>query len=183
MKHAILTELEHAVLGVIWLEQPCTAYTVRMVFQRSPSGDWTASAGAIYPVVRRLERRRLARSAARSGDRRGTRLYRLTKGGETELRAWLRPPLPPAGDLMNMDPLRLRVRFLGALPRGERLAVVQDAQARLRLLATRLRTEAQSSHVSGDMYGYLVTRGVIRSLRAQVAWLSEVQRELANLAC
>ena len=53
------SELEGAVLGVIWQEGPCTAYTIRKQFVASPSPQWSGSAGAIYPLVRRLEKKRL----------------------------------------------------------------------------------------------------------------------------
>lgn len=90
----MLSELEHAVLGVALVVQPCTAYAARVVFQRSPPVHWSGSAGAIYPLIWRLERGRLLRSAARRGDKRGTRLYRFTDSGVGKLRAWLRPSLP-----------------------------------------------------------------------------------------
>ena len=174
----MLSELEHVVLGVVGMEQPCTAYAVRQVFRASPSSHWSGSAGAIYPLVRRLEKQGLLRSTARRGDRRSTRLYRLTTQGQTELRAWLRPPLPDASALMDIDPLRVRIRFLGALRKGERAAVLAEAQAKLRGHVERLQAEARQDRDRGDLYRYLVSRGAMRSVRAQLSWLAEVERTL-----
>ena len=174
----MLSELEHVVLGVVGMEQPCTAYVIRQVFRKSPSSHWSGSAGAIYPLVRRLEKQRLLRSTARGGDRRSARLYRLTNQGQTELRTWLRPPLPDASALMDLDPLRVRIRFLGALRDAERGAVIEEAQAKLRTHIKRLQAEARQDRARGDLYRYLVSRGAIRSVRAQLSWLAEVERAL-----
>ncbi|HZE88705.1 MAG TPA: PadR family transcriptional regulator, partial [Verrucomicrobiae bacterium] len=65
-----LSELEGATLGVVWSEQPCTPYAIRRVFQTSPSPFWSGSAGAIYPLVERLETRGLVRAEATMTGRR-----------------------------------------------------------------------------------------------------------------
>ena len=41
-----LSELEAVVLGLIWAEGPCTAYSVRLTVRRSLSDQWSGSAGA-----------------------------------------------------------------------------------------------------------------------------------------
>jgi hypothetical protein len=46
-----LSELEAAVLGLVWSDGPCTAYAVRRTVQNSLSTQWSGSAGAVYPVV------------------------------------------------------------------------------------------------------------------------------------
>jgi DNA-binding PadR family transcriptional regulator len=174
----MLTELGHAVLGVIWTEQPCTAYTVRVVFQKSPSAHRSGSAGAIYPLIRRLERRRLVRSVARRGDQRKTRLYRLTTAGQRAFETWLRPPLPPASELINVDPLRVRVRFLGALPSAQRRAAISEARQKLRAFLTQVGAEVRKARARGDTAQYLVSSGVQTSVRAQLTWLAKVEQTL-----
>ena len=170
----MLNELEYVVLGILSDKQPCTAYAVRRVFLTSPSSHWSGSAGAIYPLVRRLEKRRLVRSEARRADGRSSRLYQLTKPGLRELRTWLRPPLPPAAGLMNIDPLRVRVRFLEVLDVDERLAVVDEAAEKLRDHLKRIEPEALQFKIAGDMFSYLIGRGAALSVRAQLTWLKEV---------
>lgn len=169
----MLTDLEQTVLGVVWLNQPCTAYRVRKVFLDSLSSHWSGSAGAIYPAVRRLERDGLVRSAARRADGRASRLYRATERGLRQLRAWLRPPLPDAAALMNYDPLRVRLRFLAALPPEERRAMIADARQRLAAHLERIDLQTRADQASGDAFRYLVGRGAQRSVEAQVAWLDE----------
>ena len=67
------TELEAAVLGVIWQQGPCTAYAIRREFQTSDSPRWSGSAGATYPLLRRLEKLELIKSTE---NRRGKRKQR-----------------------------------------------------------------------------------------------------------
>ncbi len=175
------SELENVVLGMVWADQPCTAYTVRKVFQNSPSSHWSGSAGAIYPLMRRLEGRGLLCSTARRGDRRATKLYRLTQRGRRDLEAWLSPPLPPASALMNVDPLRIRVWFLKVLPEEQRLAVIDEALAKMHEQLERVREEARRSWALRNASKYLVDRGAVLSIRAQAAWLREVRRSLDSL--
>jgi len=158
--------------------QPCTAYVVRRAFLDSPSSHWSGSAGAIYPLVRRLEKRGLVRSKARRADGRSSRLYRLTKPGLRELRTWLRPPLPPAAGLMNIDPLRVRVRFLEVLDVDQRLAVIDEATEKLRDYLKQIEPEALQLKAVGEHFSYLIGRGAVLSVRAQLTWLKEVRAAL-----
>jgi DNA-binding PadR family transcriptional regulator len=54
--------LEGCVLGILWERGPCTAYAARKVLRESPSPYWSGSAGAVYPLLARLEGRRLVRA-------------------------------------------------------------------------------------------------------------------------
>ncbi len=174
----MLSELENVVLGVVNVNQPCSAYRVRMVFARSPSRHWSGSAGSIYPLVRRLESGGLLQSVTRRGDGRATRLYRLTRRGRSRLLSWLRPPLPDGGHLVTMDPLRVRVRFMEALRPEERFALLEEAEAKLREKLTSIDREARNDKREGDTFRYLSGRGAVRSLRAQLDWLREVRNVL-----
>jgi DNA-binding PadR family transcriptional regulator len=174
------SELEHVVLGVVGLKQPCSAYAIRMVFAESPSRHWSGSAGAIYPLVRRLEGRGLLKSTIRGGDRREARLYRLTPKGRNRLGSWLRPPLPDAAGLMVLDPLRVRVRFLEAVAVQERRAIVDEAETKLGEQLEQINLEAENAKRGGDLFLYLSHRGAVRSLRAQMDWLREVRQTLSR---
>ncbi|MEE8170760.1 MAG: PadR family transcriptional regulator [Phycisphaerae bacterium] len=174
----MLSELEHAVLGVVWLHKPCTPYRVRKVFRESPSGHWSGSAGSIYPLMRRLEAKGLLRSARRRRDLRAGRLYELAKRGRAELVRWLEPPLPPASDLMNFDPLRVRIRFLGASRPSRRPAMVAEAIESLRSLAAQIQSKADADRAASDVFRMMSHRGALLSVRAQITWLKEVHQTL-----
>ncbi len=172
------TDLEHVVLGIIQLEGPCTPYAVRQTFAKSPSSHWSGSAGAIYPVVERLEASGLlASSAARTG-RRASRLYELTPAGRRTLKAWLRPPLPEPAALMDIDPLRVRVRFLSVLTAKQRTAFLAEAEAGLQEQIVRVTARCAEDKTHGDLFAYLISRGALRTLRARVLWLREVRATL-----
>ena len=175
---ARLSELEAVVLGLIWQQGPCTPYAVRQVFLRTPSPQWSGSAGAIYPVVRRLGSRGFIRSEAHAQGRRKSRLYRATARGLGALRQWLRASqfdwvvgVPP-------DPMRTRYRFLGLLPPRQRRAI---ASKWLRNMERHIRAVAEDFEArkkTGDPFSYLLARGALLHLHSRRDWLAEVTRSL-----
>lgn len=176
------TELEHAILGVVSLKQPCTAYAIRTAFQTSRSAHWSSSAGAIYPAIRRMVRGDLLDEQPVEGDRRNTSLYRLSKDGGAALRAWLSSPLPPANELVPADPLRTRLRFLAALPRKPALQALREAREKLKLMLGEVRREKEAARAAGDEYLALTHRAAELAIRAQIQSLTEAARRIGALA-
>src|SRR5215472_782767 len=84
-----VTELEGAALAVIYRLGACTPYRVRLDFQSSRSSEWSGSAGAVYPALRRLDAAGLLR-AGQGARRRGSVLYTLSPAGRRALAGWLR---------------------------------------------------------------------------------------------
>jgi DNA-binding PadR family transcriptional regulator len=175
-----LTELEGCVLGLIWQLGPCTAYAIRKEFLSSASPYWSGSAGAIYPLIGRLEGRRLIGAADGSaGRRRGTR-YSLTPGGRAALRRWLGPPLDDATLGIPPDPLRTRMRFLGALPPARKLSLLSEAERRVRAHLARVEEQCERYRRAGEPHAYLMARGAVRMQRARLDWIREVVEELGE---
>ncbi|HVY87357.1 MAG TPA: PadR family transcriptional regulator [Hyphomonadaceae bacterium] len=112
----MLTELEGAILSEIHHRGNQTAFQVRRAFERSPSMEWSGSAGAIYPAVRRMTAAGLIRSQA-TGERRGTRRLSLTVAGVAELDAWTTDVSRSV--TIGVDPFRLRLSLWEAMPRAE----------------------------------------------------------------
>ena len=81
---------------------------------------------------------------------------------------------------MNMDPLRVRVRFLEVLPPEDRLALVQEARDKLGGYLEVIGAAAREDKRRGDTFRYLADRSAILSVRAQVAWLDEVEATLGR---
>jgi DNA-binding PadR family transcriptional regulator len=173
------TELEGAVLGVLREQGPCTAYAVRRVFLDSPSPYWSGSAGAIYPLMKRLQR--LGRIASRRGStgRRPSRLYRLTAAGARAFRAWLRPPWPAIVTGVPADPVRTRVSFLGALSATERSRFLREAIDRIEPHLRDQEKDLARHRRAGNPFETAVARGAIASLRARRRWLQKTARDLA----
>src|SRR5690242_14236558 len=87
-----LSDLEGCVLGCLWKHGASTPYAVRRMFLDSPSSHWSGSAGAVYPLLERLERGGLVASRHAPRGARDGWTYSLTAAGRRRLRAWLEPP-------------------------------------------------------------------------------------------
>jgi DNA-binding PadR family transcriptional regulator len=173
-----LSDLEHTVLGIVWRDGPCTPYAVRSQFQRSPSSHWSGSAGSIYPVVERLQRRKLLRSSAQSQGKRASRAYTVTEEGRRTLVTWLRPPLPDEAVAVHFDAIRTRTFFLGALTPKQRERFLDDAAEKLREGVETARRYVDEVRASGDELGWLAARGGLLMTRARLAWVVEMRQHL-----
>lgn len=175
MRHE-LTELEGITLGWIRGHEPATPYAVRVQFEQSPSSRFTGSAGAIYPLMRRLEKRGLLASEPTATGRRTGRAYRVTPEGTRALRAWLKSPLEPA-DMFTIDPLRTRVLYLQHLGPAERDAWVDKAERCLREQLA-LISDYEALHAD-DPFHRLANDNARRETRARLAWIRAVRAALS----
>jgi DNA-binding PadR family transcriptional regulator len=173
-----LTELEGCVLAYVWEKGSCTAYVLRQEFLRSPSPHWSGSAGAIYPLVQRLARERLLRSENRSTGRRRSKCYALTPAGLAQFLRWLGPPLTDKTAGLPMDPLRTRLRFLGALSAKQRAAFLANAEAKL--VRDLVRLEKEYEDPPEGPYDALAGRGAVAMMRARLEWIRQVSAELGG---
>lgn len=174
-----LSELEGCTLGVAWLLQPATRYQIRMRFAQSPGTWWSGSAGAIYPLMQRLRAAGLVTSTPKAAGKRRSETYRLTPKGRVALRAWLWSCLS-ADEVEDFDPIRIRVRFLLALPATERARFVRDADAALERLIARIDDVTASHRQQGDRFRYLTGRAAWHTAMARRRWLAEVDELLRH---
>ncbi len=167
-----LSELEGCVLGHLWRHGPGTAYSVRRAFLVSPSSHWSGSAGAVYPLLARLEKRRLvsSRKAPRGG--RKAWLYAITPTGRERFLAWLRPPFSPDVVSVPPDPLRTRVHFLALLSPRRRAGMLGEAVASLRRQLGALK--AMPGDNDDDRRAL---KGAVLATRARIEWLASLHRE------
>jgi DNA-binding PadR family transcriptional regulator len=174
------TDLEHIVLGIIAKKGPITAYAVMQEFTHSTAAHYRASAGAIYPLVRRLVRRRLIMAGGGARGRRAHTAYVIGVAGRAALRAWLSPPLPADAAGLAIDPLRTRMYFLASVPPQQRVAFVDDA---LRLVEAEMRANVTARNhyrATGDPFSTLAMDGALRVMRARRQWLRGARRMLAQ---
>lgn len=172
------TELEAAVLGVVWQEGPCTPYAIRQHFLESRAPRWSGSAGAIYPLVRRLETRGLVRSKPSVRGRRAQRDFRITRIGGTALKRWVRSPIALGDGTLIHDPLRTRMLFLSALSREEALSFVSDALASLRRALQQAQKDCRANPVGENQFAHFAARNAWLVTCARVKWLAEVRARL-----
>ncbi len=173
------SELECFTLGLVWRHGPCSAYDVRMLMQDSPSTQWSASAGAIYPLIRRLQREGLLRGRQERRGRRARRVYSATPAGERALRGWLGPPLADEAVTVAYDPLRSRARFLGVLRARERARWVAAALEALERVAGRVRAWDEKYGGRRDAIGAAITRSGELDLRSRRQWLRSLGRAVS----
>jgi len=165
-----LTELEGTVLGVVGSDGPCTPYRVRRVFLSSPSPYWSGSAGAIYPLMTRLEGRGLLRSKEHATGSRTGLVYSLTPAGRRALTGWLGSPTDDILTSVPPDPLRTRVAFLALLaPSARRDYLVRVQAGMLRHLA-RARRDRKSGPKEGA-FDLAVADGAIAVMEARLRWI------------
>ncbi|WP_288015612.1 PadR family transcriptional regulator [Blastomonas sp.] len=106
----ILTNLEGAALAEIASRGSATSYAIAQVFARSPSEYWSGSAGAVYPLIKRLAARGLLEPSAAAAGKRQRLDYQITPAGRVALEEWLLDAQSAAG--MGFDPLRTRLGHL-----------------------------------------------------------------------
>lgn len=173
-----LTELERCTLGVIWRDGPMTAYEVAALYARSLSPYWSGSAGAVYPLVKRLRQRGLIRGLRRAWNGKKKTVLEVTDAGRESLREWLTPPLPSDAAAPSHYPLRTRLYFVEVLSDREKRAFFIDAERAVReqLAAAKRqrRRDAEAANTS-EAIGHL---GVIYELEARLRWLRAARTAL-----
>lgn len=177
-----LSELEGVVLGMLWSMGPQTAYSIRQIFLKSPSPHWATSAGTIYPLVKRLHQRGLIRSERHATGRREGLMYTLTPAGVKALRRWIGPDPAAIATAVPVDALRLRLRFMGALPEREQAALIKNARRQLTASLKQLESEAAGKRNDPDRFLYLAYRGAITTTRVRLALLNDAERIVASPA-
>jgi DNA-binding PadR family transcriptional regulator len=175
-----LTELEGTALGVLWARQPCTPYQVRREFLDSPSPHWSGSAGAIYPLLERLERVGLVRSEAHATGARRSRRYRVTAAGRRALICWMGPPV--GDDIVGVppDPLRARIALLTLFPPAEQHAYLREVELGLGRMIGRSR--AYESKIVADAYTRRMSQGAIAMQATRLGWIRALRRTLTREA-
>ena len=170
-----VTELEAVTLGCVATRGPCTAYSVRREFARAPSARFSGSAGAIYPLLRRLEERGLLQSRSADTGKRPASEYSITRAGRAALRMWLRSSLEPA-DAFADDPLRTRMLFLDQLSPAARIEWVEAAEAAVRAQEGRIR--AYEANAPDTVWVRLANENARRLNRTRLRWLATVREAL-----
>ena len=175
-----LSHLAYIALGVVANEQPCTAYAVMRLFQSSSSSYFSGSAGAIYPLLKRLEATGLVKAKSSKAGSRPRRHYTLTAAGRSALKGWLCAPISKEDVDFTVDLLRARVFFFEDLSKRERLKFVANAR---QLVEERIENERERvSALSGaaDRFERLATKSAIIADQGRLKWLNMLEREFSK---
>lgn len=172
-----LSEIEACVLALVAVDGPATPYAIRKVFLESPNPQWSGSAGTIYPLIERLLRHKLIRSkVCLTGRRRGHQIS-LTAAGARALKRWLALPIPEWVAGVPPDPLRTRIRFLGAVDARQQRAFLQNAHQRTQAHLRLVQADCERKRAAGG-FQYLMARGALLSMQSRCAFLEEVAEAL-----
>lgn len=169
--------LEHAIL-VSLAEKASSGYDLARRFEKSIGQFWSASHQQIYKVLGRMEADGwvAARVVPQDG-RPDKKVYEVTDGGRTELRAWL--ARPSEVDVARSE-LAVKIR---AASHGDARALAAEIRRHRQAHADRLDGYTQNekqefpepSRLRGDrLHQWLVLRGGIALERTLVDWYDDV---------
>lgn len=173
-----LSELEGAVLGFMRATGGCTAYAVRKAIAVSRSSHFSSSAGSVYPLLKRLEKRRLISTQRTERGGAGSRLCTLTPDGEAALRRWAVPPVTEKMAAVSLDPIRTRILFLDLVTPSQRRRFLREADAALGTEIDATLHDLDQKKREGSRWEVYATEGALAVLRARRKWVRGLARRI-----
>jgi PadR family transcriptional regulator, regulatory protein PadR len=177
-----LTTLEYTILGLLGM-QPQTGYDIISTFE-SGVYRWSASAGSIYPVLKRLEKQRIVTSRLEMvHEARPRKVYSLLPAGEALLDAWLRQA-PTLHDVIENYDIAL-YKFVFAECRLTRTEVlvwldVYAAITRSSEMVQRIMNETSRQTGAISLHQQLAADSIALEIKARLAWIELAQQRLNN---
>ena len=179
-----LTSFEHILLGLICMA-PSSGYDLKRIFAATPMGIYQPSSGALYPALRRLERKGLIQAQGPSEQAgqsaRHRRVYEPIQPGRATHTSWLRTPVEPATVSRDLGLHLMRFVMMEHLfPREDVLRFLQTLAAALAALITELdqypaATDHDNRHPRLALdHGLAVHRASLRWTEHTIAALSPV---------
>ena len=174
-----LTDLEGVVIAFVHRRQPCTPYKIRQSFEKSTTTRFSASAGSIYPLVKRLTHRGYLVATETRGDSRHSCTYRVSANGIRKVRSWL-TNLRDCSQIGTYDPIRTRLTNLSILSDKQQLIWIDDMIALLEKQHELIRSY-ETQPFAGDHRLYEVARHSLWSEnRLRIQWLTEIRDTLKD---
>lgn len=178
-----LTEFEQVLLGMIAAE-PSTGYHLKQEFVTTPLGIYQPSSGALYPALRRLERRGMLYTEPADSSQSGSRrrfVYHVTEQGRAAHADWVRQPVNPATIATDL-PLHL-MRFVmmerALLPRADVLIFLADLRDALTAYLDGLESFAATMTLPGEHVPLALDHG-IATHAASLAWIKRTINALSR---
>jgi len=155
----------------------CTGYAVMKSFQSSSSSYFSGSAGAIYPLLKRLEASSLIIAKKSKAGSRTRKHYTVSSEGKKALKKWLAGPIPEEDVSFVVDLLRTRALFFANLTKAQQHKFVKDVRSQVQ---ARIKSQVSylSKHPDTGKYERLAARSVIISEQARLVWLKELEKAI-----
>lgn len=167
-------------LGLIASEGPVTGYQVMRQFQSSSSSYFSGSAGAIYPLLKRLDKMGLIEDSGEKLNSKTKARYRITPLGQEKLCDWVRAPIPVEDVSYAVDFLRSRVFFMKSLTPEEIGEFVKDARGKLKVQVRLHKAKASESNAAGDAVVAMGYQSLVMVDEARLKWLDMVEKRLVK---
>lgn len=177
-----LTTLEYTILGLLGMN-PQSGYSIINMFE-SGAYRWSASAGSIYPVLKRLEKQGILTSQLEMvHEARPRKLYALLPAGEKLLDDWLRQA-PNLHDVIeNFDIVLYKFVFAEyRLTRAEVLAWldIYEAITRSSDALQRIINETNRQTEGVSLHQQLAAESIALEVKARLAWIELVRQRLTS---
>jgi DNA-binding PadR family transcriptional regulator len=174
MAKSELTTLEYALLGLVSMG-PMSGYDVHKVFATTPLAHFSSSPGAIYPALRRLERRGLLEAALdRAMETRPRRVFSLTSDG-------LRQPVTREEIVSTAGAAILRFSLMGGhLSDTEVVAYLRGWRAELEAYVAELRARWTTAEAQAQMplHARLALENGLRGFDCELEWTDYAIRQV-----
>ena len=174
-----ITVLEHALLGLLY-EKASSGYDLRKIFGSTSMGSFSDSPGAIYPALRRLEKKGLVRSRLQTASGRRRQIVSLTPEGTAELKAWIAVPVSPDDVLRDLREFMLRFAFsetvLGAAAAVE---LLRGLESTLKVVLGSLNEQMDLLKPKMPLSGVLTLESGIRGHESLLQWCKHAQQAYA----
>jgi DNA-binding PadR family transcriptional regulator len=181
MKKSAITTLGYAILGLLHLE-PRTGYALRKVFETTPMGHYSSSPGAIYPALKRLEKRGLASSQIDDSTKlRPKQVYSTTEAGVEVLRHWVSQPVKKSNVVHDMGDLMLRFSFMGVLVSDQvTYRFLSQMASNIDLYIEELEQLVSDIPATAPPHGRLAIMSGIGSYRAHATWARQAMKSFES---
>ena len=174
-----MSHLENALLGLVAM-RPMSGYDLMQLFETTAMGQFSSSPGAIYPALKRLERRGLLTSELEQpGAARPRRVYEISASGELHLDAWLRQEVTP--DTLGRDPAGPILRYSlseGRLGEVETKSFLHSFRRSATMHADALRETANELTAAGAERAVHAVEHGIAAADATLNWIDQRLAEL-----
>ena len=174
------TLLEHAVLGLLY-EKPSSGYDLRKIFATTSMGSFSDSPGAIYPALRRLEKKQLVKSRHETHSGRRRQIVSLTPKGVKELKQWITMPVTPEVLLKDLREFMLRFAFSETVL-GPKVAItlLQRLESALHVVLRSLNEQMKTLKPMMPLSGILTLESGVRGHECLLEWCEHAQRTYAS---
>lgn len=167
-----LTNLESVALAHIWRHGAMTAHELRVAFAESSAGRYSGSAGAIYPLVKRLDGAGYIRGRSDSNGAQKKKVYEITKAGQSAVEDWIFSMTPIA--MFPDDPIRTRFQYVHLLGKKDRKRWLSEAKEAVEYLDDIVKFEYASNEYQSASDQHIL-RGVLAVNRVRRRWLTEAR--------